>query len=170
MLRLRAPISICGDVHGQFNDVLHMFSLAGDMRTTNVQFLFLGDIVDRGAQSTETLQLLFCYKVRYPERMWMIRGNHESRVTSREYGYYDEVMAKYGDAKFWNASMDACDFIPIAAVIGQFVASSIGRNDALTVYADIVGSHSLCCCDLIQTIPSSACTEDCPNACTPSAI
>jgi hypothetical protein len=77
---IRSPVTVVGDVHGQFYDVLELFKIGGDVPHTN--YLFLGDYVDRGYFSVETISLLACLKLRYPDRVTLIRGNHESRTTT----------------------------------------------------------------------------------------
>ena len=74
---LKSPITLVGDVHGQFYDVLELFRVGGDIPDTN--YLFMGDYVDRGAHSVETITLLMLLKLRYPGRICLIRGNHETR-------------------------------------------------------------------------------------------
>jgi len=77
---LRSPCTVVGDVHGQFYDVLEIFRIGGAPPHTN--YLFLGDYVDRGYFSVETITLLTCLKLRFPDRVTLIRGNHESRTTT----------------------------------------------------------------------------------------
>ena len=77
----------------------------------------MGDFVDRGHKSVETVQMLFCLKIKYPVHVTLLRGNHETRVTSRNYGFYDEVIRKYGNANAWRFTTDAFDYVGIGALI-----------------------------------------------------
>lgn len=88
LLELEAPIQVCGDIHGQYPDLLRLFEY-GDLPPAST-YLFLGDYVDRGQQGIETICLLYCLKIKYPSRIYLLRGNHESMCITRQYGFYAE--------------------------------------------------------------------------------
>lgn len=119
VLTLRSPIVVVGDIHGQFYDMRAMIEKNGSLSTTN--YLFLGDLVDRGRFSIEVFALLLCYKIMYPNSIHIIRGNHEIQYISVMYGFYNECVQRYGSGEAWNVAMSACDRMPIAAIIdGRF--------------------------------------------------
>jgi len=111
------PVTVCGDIHGQLHDLVELFRIGGRCPDTN--YLFMGDYVDRGYYSVETVSLLVALKVRYPERITILRGNHESRQITQVYGFYDECLRKYGTAEVWNIFTDLFDCFPLTAVVEE---------------------------------------------------
>lgn len=112
---LECPITVCGDIHGQFDDLLELFCVGGEVPQTN--YIFLGDFVDRGHNSVETFFFLLSLKVKYPNRITLLRGNHESRQITQVYGFYEECMSKYNSVNVWKMCTEIFDLFQLAAVI-----------------------------------------------------
>lgn len=128
IISLNTPCTVVGDIHGQYHDLLEIFKIGGSPPSTN--YVFLGDYVDRGYYSVETILLLVALKLRYPQRVSLIRGNHESRTITTNYGFYTEVLNKYnGLLRVWTYFTDLFDYLPLGATIdGKIFATHGGLS------------------------------------------
>lgn len=157
--RVDAPVTLCGDIHGQFYDLMELFKGGGDCPQTN--YLFMGDFVDRGFYSVETFLLLLALKVRYPDRITLIRGNHESRQITQVYGFYDECLRKYGSVNVWRYCTDVFDYLSLSALIdNQIFCVHGGLSPNLTSLNQIRSidrkqevPHDGTMCDLLWSDP-----------------
>ncbi|PMD25534.1 Metallo-dependent phosphatase, partial [Hyaloscypha hepaticicola] len=112
---------ICGDLHGQYYDLLRLFEIGGFPPEAN--YLFMGNYVNYGEQSLETICLLLAYKIKYPENFFLLRGSHETGRKTRACGFYDECKRRY-DITIWEMFLDCFNYLPLASVIDDriFVA------------------------------------------------
>ncbi|XP_022203381.2 serine/threonine-protein phosphatase 5 [Nilaparvata lugens] len=111
--------TICGDIHGQFYDLLNIFELNGLPSETN-PYLFNGDFVDRGSFSVECIFTLFGFKLLYPNHFFMSRGNHESQTMNQMYGFEGEVKEKFS-SQMSNLFTEVFNWLPLAHCINQRV-------------------------------------------------
>ncbi|CRG96801.1 protein phosphatase-beta, putative [Plasmodium gallinaceum] len=117
-VKVDVPVTVAGDIHGQFYDLLELFHIGG--LPPDVNYLFLGDYVDRGYYSCECFCLVACFKIKYPKRVTILRGNHESRQITKVYGFYDECIRKYNNNyNVWKYLTDAFDYLPLTAIIND---------------------------------------------------
>jgi serine/threonine-protein phosphatase PP1 catalytic subunit len=116
LLKLTAPITIVGDVHGQFTDLMQFLEKGGDPSTT--RYLFLGDYVDRGPHSIETISVLLCLKILFPNNVFLLRGNHETIEISALYGFSEECERLYS-TEIWAKFNELFRFLPLAAVVSN---------------------------------------------------
>eukprot|EP00948_MAST-09A_sp_MAST-9A-sp1_P001751 g1751.t1 len=157
------PVTVCGDVHGQFHDLMELFRIGGHCPNTN--FLMMGDYVDRGYYSVEVVTLLVVLKVRYRHRIHILRGNHESRQITQVYGFYDECLRKYGNANVWKYFTDLFDYLPLTAVVEEQIFCLHGGLSPSIDTLDHIRSldrvqevpHEGPMCDLLWSDPDDRC-------------
>lgn len=111
--------TVCGDVHGQFYDLLNIFNLNGLPSQSN-PYLFNGDFVDRGSFGVETVLTLMAFKIAYPNHMFLARGNHEAKNMNKLYGFEGEITAKY-DARLYNLFCELFCLLPLCHVVNKKV-------------------------------------------------
>jgi serine/threonine-protein phosphatase 2B catalytic subunit len=129
LLKLNDPITVVGDIHGQYYDLVKLLEVGGPPGDN--QYIFLGDYVDRGSFSVEVVITMFSMKIRYPKRVWMLRGNHECRQMTSFFNFREECEYKY-DISVYNAIMDSFDNLPLAATINsKFLAVHGGLSPDL---------------------------------------
>eukprot|EP00919_Chromeraceae_sp_WS-2016_P062539 GHVR01148029.1.p1 GENE.GHVR01148029.1~~GHVR01148029.1.p1 ORF type:complete len:528 (+),score=102.29 GHVR01148029.1:170-1753(+) len=158
LVKIKDPVTIVGDIHGQYYDLVRLLELGGDPSTS--QYAFLGDYVDRGSYSVEVCLLLMSLKLSSPRRIWLLRGNHECRQMTAFFNFKDECEHKY-DMNVYYAFMEFFDCLPLAALInGRFLAVHGGISPELLSVPDIGGINrfqeppkSGLFCDLLWSDP-----------------
>jgi len=167
-LELTAPIIICGDIHGQYRDLIRLFDFGGTPEKK--QYLFLGDYVDRGKNSIECISLLLAYKIKFPKNIYLLRGNHESEMINRTYGFYDECKRRY-NLRIWKVFSDCFNWLPISAIVNSRILCMHGglspdlkelKNLKQIVRPTEIPDKGLLC-DLLWSDPDADAEDWAPN-------
>lgn len=167
-LEISPVLNICGDIHGQFYDLLRLFEING--YPPKSRYLFLGDYVDRGKQSIETICLLLAYKIKYPNDVFLLRGNHESANVCKVYGFYDECKKRL-TIKAWKLFCNVFDHLPLTAIIdskilcmhGGISKELVNVSQLKTIKRPLEVPDSGLVCDLLWSDPSENVVKWGPN-------
>jgi len=169
LLNIKDPVTVVGDIHGQYYDLLKLLELGGEP-SLNVQYVFLGDYVDRGSYSTEVVILLYAYKLLFPKNIWLLRGNHECRQMTSFFNFRNECEHKY-DIDVFDAFMESFDSLPIGAIInGQFLCVHGGLSPEFIDLQQAQSIHRFqeppregLFCDLLWSDPTETYETDTSN-------
>lgn len=159
LVEVDPPLNICGDTHGQYYDLLRLFEMGG-LPSPEQKYLFLGDYVDRSHQSIEVMILLLCYKIKYPESVYLLRGNHECASINRIYGFYDECKRRY-NIRVWRNFVDLFNCMPVSGLVAGRILCMHGGLSPELVNLDKIREISRPCkipdfgllCDLVWSDP-----------------
>ncbi|ETN73248.1 phosphoprotein phosphatase 1 domain protein [Necator americanus] len=132
MLECSAPLNICGDIHGQLSDLIRIFNMVHSSSELSinstifqvgwpptVNYLFLGDYIDRGQWSVETILLLLLLKLKFPDNFLLLRGNHETVIVNRIYGFYEDLVRRFGTPRLFNSFQDVFAVMPMSAIVSD---------------------------------------------------
>jgi len=168
LLKVEAPLNVCGDIHGQYYDLLRIFDNCG--YPDKAGYLFLGDYVDRGKHSIEVMCLLMCYKLKYKDTFHIVRGNHENHLTNMVFGFYNECQRRY-NIKLWKLFVNLFNIMPVAALIDDKIFCmhggispellSLDQIDMIKRPTDVPQSGLLC--DLLWSDPEKDIDGFLPN-------
>ena len=135
LVKIPEPVVVVGDIHGQYYDLVHMLNKAGDPSKLN--YLFLGDYVDRGIFGLECMLLLIAIKINFPKKFVLLRGNHESRNMTESFTFREEVITRF-DSEVYDAFMELFDSLPIACVVDdKYLAMHGGISPELNLIEEI---------------------------------
>lgn len=145
----RSPVVVCGDIHGQFFDLVSLFRIDGT--PAKKQYIFLGDYVDRGKNSVECILLLLVFKILYPDNITLVRGNHEQMSINKVYGFYDEVLEKYGSTRVWRMINEVFNLMSIGCLVDGRVLCVHGG-----ISPKVLSLNQIRRLDRMQPIPESS--------------
>ena len=135
LVKIPEPVVVVGDIHGQYYDLVHMLNKAGD--PSKINYLFLGDYVDRGIFGLECMILLVAIKINFPKKFILLRGNHESRNMTESFTFREEVITRFDD-EVYEAFMTLFDSLPISCVVDdKYLAMHGGISPELNLVDDI---------------------------------
>ena len=135
LLSLEAPVIVCGDLYGRFYDLLAYFRECG--LPPDTKYLFLGNYIDDGANSIETISLLLALKARYPNNIWLLRGSHESLIINRNFNFFIDCAKNYNQKVYENFNL-VFQYLPLAAIIsGKIFCVHGGLSSQLTDLSQI---------------------------------
>ena len=135
LLKLKTPLIIVGDIHGQFYDLLNLIQKFGN--PSNTRYLFLGDYVDRGKFCIETITLVLTFKIAYPQNVFLLRGNHEGRTMTSFFNFKMECEKKY-NSEVYEDFVDLFMKLPLAATIdNKYFAVHGGISPSLKTLSDL---------------------------------
>lgn len=141
LLKLNTPMTLVGDIHGSIFDLLRIFQIFG--LPPHRSYLFLGDYVDRGANSVEVLTLIMALMIKYPSNVHLLRGNHEFRHINQAYGFFFEILEVFNDSSIWSKFNDMFTYLPLAAIVNNQVFCVHGGLSPLLTTVDVIDRVNL---------------------------
>ncbi|EOY32350.1 Phosphatase 2A-3 [Theobroma cacao] len=162
---VKSPVTICGDIHGQFHDLAELFRIGGKVIVLIEAAILCFKCYANFCELFAMRLLLVALKVRYPQRITILRGNHESRQITQVYGFYDECLRKYGNANVWKIFTDLFDYFPLTALVESEIfclhgglSPSIETLDNIRNFDRVQEvPHEGPMCDLLWSDPDDRC-------------